>query len=141
MARLVERGAGLLAGLAYLGAGIYAAIFPIMASVSCTNTGHCTTTPPIPVLLHHPATGILALFMGGIGASVLAGLTYVHSREGQAYALVILWLITVLMLGAAMLGALTLLLALPTLFSLIACIIGTVAQVRSTYVVSHVTSQ
>lgn len=130
MARWAERGAGLLAGLASLGAGIYAAIFPVMVSVSCTNSGHCTNTSSTPVLLHDPGSGILSLLLGALGGSLLAGLSYLHSQEGEKYALVTLWTITIALMGTALLGALTLLLALPVLLSLIACIAGTMAHVR-----------
>jgi hypothetical protein len=140
MVRWIERGAGLMAGLASLGAGIYAAIFPVLVSMTCTNDGHCTNNSPIPVFLHDPGSAIASLVLGCIGAAILAGLAFLHSQEGEAYALVLLWIVTVLLFGAAMLGAATLLLALPTVFSLVACIAGTIAQVRSVYSTSHVTT-
>ncbi len=141
--RRIELGAGLLAGLAFLGAGVYPAIFPMSQGTACTYDGRCTdTAPAIPVFLHDPPYAIFAVLLGLLGGSVVVGLSFWHSHEGEGRALIALWFVTILLVGLSMIvTGLGLLLVVAIPVSLVACIVGTIAELRSIYRKSRVRAQ
>ncbi len=134
--RRLELTAGVLSGLSCVASGVYAAFWAIASGQSCTdteNTSHCIATGGSFWQTGQYADVAVALFAGTLAGLVISGCAYIHSRHGESLGLAGLWIIAILMLGFSVLGAASfgVFTILPAVFTLVASLAGTSAQLRS----------
>lgn len=134
--RRLELTAGVLSGLGCVGSGVYAAFWAIASGHICTdteNTSHCIATGGSFWQTGQYADVAFALFAGTLAGLVISGCAYIHSRHGESLGLAGLWIIAILMLGFSVLGAASfgVFTILPAVFTLVASLAGTSAQLRS----------